>query len=58
MLGYSVEFAIIQCIQFAASANFAEKRIGYLGLTQLQNESEGMLVMIVNTLAKDLTPTN
>jgi AP-1 complex subunit gamma-1 len=37
-----------------ASPNFTEKRIGYLGLSQLMDESTDILMMVTNQIKKDL----
>jgi AP-1 complex subunit gamma-1 len=50
MLGYNVDYGIMECIKFTASPSYNQKKIGYLGLTQMINESEPMLVMLINTM--------
>jgi AP-1 complex subunit gamma-1 len=37
-----------------ASTNFTEKRIGYLGLSQLMDESSDILIMVTSSIKKDL----
>jgi AP-1 complex subunit gamma-1 len=37
-----------------ASPNYTEKRIGYLGLSQLLDESSDILMMVTNQIKKDL----
>lgn len=37
-----------------SSTNFTEKRIGYLGLSQLMDESTEILMMVTQSIAKDL----
>jgi AP-1 complex subunit gamma-1 len=37
-----------------ASPTYTEKRIGYLGLSQLMDESSDILMMVTNQIKKDL----
>ena len=54
MLGYPTHFGQVECIKLVASPNFTEKRIGYLGLSQLMDESTDILMMVTNQIKKDL----
>lgn len=54
MLGYPTHFGQVECIKLVASSNFTEKRIGYLGLSQLMDESTDILMMVTNQIKKDL----
>jgi AP-1 complex subunit gamma-1 len=47
-------FGQVECIKLVASPNFTEKRIGYLGLSQLMDESTDILMMVTNQIKKDL----
>lgn len=54
MLGYPTHFGQIECVKLVASANFTEKRIGYLGLSQLLDESSEILILVTSSIKKDL----
>lgn len=42
------------CLDLITANSFAEKRIGYLGLTQLFNEKSEVLMMATNRIRIDL----
>mmetsp|Transcript_35217 Transcript_35217/g.6332 ORF Transcript_35217/g.6332 Transcript_35217/m.6332 type:complete len:179 (+) Transcript_35217:210-746(+) len=48
----------MECIRFLASSNYQEKRVGYLGLTQLLTETNDIVMMVTNTLRVDLESDN
>ena len=54
LLGYPTNFGQFECIKCVSSTNFTEKRIGYLGLSQLMDESTEILMMVTQSIAKDL----
>ena len=54
LLGYPTHFGQVECIKLLASNNYTEKRIGYLGISQLMNESSEILVMVTNSIKIDL----
>jgi AP-1 complex subunit gamma-1 len=58
LLGYPTHFGQVECIKLVASSNFTEKRIGYLGLSQLMDESTDILMMVTNQIKKDLNDKN
>ncbi|CDJ68618.1 gamma-adaptin, putative [Eimeria necatrix] len=58
MLGYPTQFAQVECIKLVASNRFAEKRVGYLGLTLLLDESSEVSMLSTNSLKQDLQHTN
>jgi AP-1 complex subunit gamma-1 len=58
MLGYPTDFAQIECLRLIASPKFPEKRIGYLGLTLLLDEQSEVLMMVTNSIKRDLNNEN
>lgn len=54
MNGYPFDFGITECIKLCASSTFADKRVAYLGLTILVNETEEILMLMTNSLKQDL----
>jgi AP-1 complex subunit gamma-1 len=54
LLGYPTHFGQFECIKCVSSTNFTEKRIGYLGLSQLMDESTEILMMVTQSISKDL----
>eukprot|EP00347_Sterkiella_histriomuscorum_P007654 403348089 len=54
LLGYPTHFGQIECIKLVAQSSYTEKRIGYLGLSQLLDESSEILMMVTNQIKKDL----
>mmetsp|Transcript_27506 Transcript_27506/g.49546 ORF Transcript_27506/g.49546 Transcript_27506/m.49546 type:complete len:756 (-) Transcript_27506:1901-4168(-) len=58
MMGYPTQFGQVECLKLIASQNFTEKRVGYLGLSQLLNESNEVLMMVTNRIQIDLANSN
>ncbi|XP_054899872.1 AP-4 complex subunit epsilon-1 [Poeciliopsis prolifica] len=58
MLGYGVSFSYIHAIKLAQQGNVLEKRVGYLAVSLFLNESHELLLLLVNTVLKDLQSTN
>ena len=58
MMGYPTNFGQMECLKLIASTNFTEKRVGYLGLTQLLNEKDDVLVMVTNSMQIDMNNSN
>jgi AP-1 complex subunit gamma-1 len=54
MLGYDAEFGQLECLKLMRSNNFAEKRMGYLGLSHLFNEKSEVLILATNQIRNDL----
>jgi len=55
LMGYPTEFGQMEAIRLVASSKFAEKRIGYLALMILLQENQEILMMVTNTMKKDLS---
>ena len=43
-MGYPTHFGQMECLKLIASSKFPEKRVGYLGLTQLLDENTEVLM--------------
>lgn len=54
MNGYPTDFGVNECIKLCASSKFADKRIAYLGMTILVDETDQVLMLITNSLKQDL----
>ncbi|KAJ3197812.1 clathrin associated protein complex large subunit [Entophlyctis luteolus] len=58
MLGYPAHFGQIECIKLAASHKLAEKRLGYLGVMMLLDETQETLTLVTNCLQNDMNSSN
>lgn len=58
MLGYPTHFGQMECLKLIASAKFHEKRIGYLGMCVLLDETQEVQMLVTNTLKNDLYNEN
>ena len=58
MMGYPTQFGQVECLKLIASSNYTEKRVGYLGLAQLLNEQDNVLLMVTNTMQIDMNSPN
>lgn len=54
MLGHDTDFGQMECLKLITTSNFADKKIGYLGLTQLFNEKSEVLMMATHRIRTDL----
>jgi Adaptin N terminal region/Adaptin C-terminal domain len=54
MNGYLTDFGMTECIKLCASSKFADKRVAYLGLMIIVDETEDILMLITNCLKQDL----
>lgn len=58
MMGYPTHFGQMECLKLIASSKFAEKRVGYLGLTQLLDENTDVLMLVTNSVKHDMNNEN
>ena len=58
MLGYPTHFGQMECLKLIAGNGFPEKRIGYLGLMALLDERQEILMLVTNSLKRDLYHKN
>ncbi|KAF7656336.1 hypothetical protein LDENG_00042760 [Lucifuga dentata] len=58
MLGYEASFSYIHAIKLAQQGSGLDKRVGYLSVSLFLNESHELLLLLVNTVLKDLQSTN
>ncbi|XP_028305492.1 AP-4 complex subunit epsilon-1 [Gouania willdenowi] len=58
MLGYDSSFTYIHAIKLAQQGSVLEKRVGYLAVSLFLNEHHELLLLLVNTVLKDLQSTN
>ncbi|XP_036432371.1 AP-4 complex subunit epsilon-1 isoform X2 [Colossoma macropomum] len=58
MLGYEADFVYIHAIKLAQQGTVLEKRVGYLAVSLFLNENHELLLLLVNTVLKDLQSTN
>ncbi|KAM8804405.1 AP-4 complex subunit epsilon-1 [Eudromia elegans] len=58
MLGYEASFGYIHAIKLAQQGNLLEKRVGYLAISLFLHENHELLLLLVNTVVKDLQSTN
>jgi AP-4 complex subunit epsilon-1 len=58
MLGHDASFGYIQAIKMTHDNNLLLKRSGYLVVTLFMNEDHDLIILIVNTIQKDLKLDN
>mmetsp|Transcript_81175 Transcript_81175/g.180558 ORF Transcript_81175/g.180558 Transcript_81175/m.180558 type:complete len:841 (-) Transcript_81175:44-2566(-) len=58
MMGYPTHFGQMECLKLIASSKFPEKRVGYLGLTQLLDENTEVLMLVTNSIKNDMSHDN
>jgi len=54
MNGYPTDFGMTECIKLCASNKYSDKRVAYLGLMILVDETEEILMLMTNCLKQDL----
>ncbi|XP_041356347.1 AP-4 complex subunit epsilon-1-like [Gigantopelta aegis] len=58
MLGYDVSFCHIHAVKLAQKGTGINKRIGYMSVALLLHEDHEMIVLLINTIQKDLKSSN
>ncbi|KAJ2469387.1 clathrin associated protein complex large subunit, partial [Coemansia sp. RSA 2322] len=58
LLGYPVQFGQLECLKLVASPRFADKRVGYLGVTLLLDEKQDILTLLTNSLKTDMNSSD
>lgn len=58
MMGYPAHFGEMECIKLIASPKYSDKRIGYLALMLLMDESQELLMLVTNSLKNDINNKN
>eukprot|EP01059_Diplonema_ambulator_P025803 TRINITY_DN428_c4_g1_i1.p1 TRINITY_DN428_c4_g1~~TRINITY_DN428_c4_g1_i1.p1 ORF type:complete len:788 (+),score=231.89 TRINITY_DN428_c4_g1_i1:125-2488(+) len=58
LLGYPTDFGQVECIKLISSDVFREKKIGYLALTMLLDETSDILTLVEHQLKVDLASKN
>jgi len=58
MLGHDASFGYIQAVKMTHDDNLLLKRSGYLAVTLFLNEDHDLIILIVNTIQKDLKADN
>jgi len=57
-LGYPTHFGQMECVQMTAMPDYANKRLGYLGLMVLMDERSEVTMLITNSVKSDLMSKN
>ncbi|CAM6025344.1 unnamed protein product [Sphagnum balticum] len=58
MLGHDASFGYIQAVEMTHDDNLLLKQSGYLAVTLFLNEDHNLIILIVNTIQKDLKSDN
>ena len=58
MLGHEVSFGYIHAVKFTQHSSLFEKRVGYLAVGTLLHEDHELILLLVNTIQRDLKSTN
>ncbi|GMI95696.1 Adaptor Protein Complex 4E [Hibiscus trionum] len=58
MLGHDASFGYIHAVKMTHDNSLLVKRTGYLAVTLFLNEDHDLIILIVNTIQKDLTSDN
>lgn len=58
MLGYPAHFGQLECLKLVSSPRFSDKKLGYLGIMLLLDESQEILTLVTNSLKNDMNNSN
>ncbi|KAJ3029593.1 UNVERIFIED_CONTAM: clathrin associated protein complex large subunit [Siphonaria sp. JEL0065] len=58
MLGYPAHFGQIECLKLVASPKYTDKRLGYLGIMLLMDETQETLTLVTNCIQNDINNAN
>jgi len=58
MLGYPTSWGHMECLKLISSSFYSDKRIGYLGLMVLMDETQEVLTLVTNHMKNDLNNPN
>jgi len=58
MLGYPTQFGQMECLKLIVSPYYSDKRIGYMGLMLLLDETTEVLTLATNSIQNDLNNSN
>jgi AP-4 complex subunit epsilon-1 len=58
MLGHDASFAHIQAVNMTQASGLPEKRIGYLAVGLVLHEDHELIILLVNTIQRDLKSSN
>jgi AP-2 complex subunit alpha len=54
MLGYEVDFGHMEMINCLSASKYAEKHVGYVGISLLLKNTDDMMTLVINTIRQDL----
>ncbi|XP_006814481.1 AP-4 complex subunit epsilon-1-like, partial [Saccoglossus kowalevskii] len=58
MLGQDASFGYIHALKFVQQGTLLDKRVGYLAVTLFLHENHELIMLLINTIQKDLQSTN
>ncbi|XP_035669970.1 AP-4 complex subunit epsilon-1-like isoform X1 [Branchiostoma floridae] len=58
MLGHDITFGYIHALKLAQQGGLVEKRVGYLAVSLFLHEDHELIMLLINTIQKDLKSTN
>ncbi|XP_013419335.1 AP-4 complex subunit epsilon-1, partial [Lingula anatina] len=58
VLGYDVSFGYISAVKLAQQGTLAYKRMGYLACTLFLHENHELVLLLINTIQKDINSSN